>query len=902
MPDPIATLSTALADRYRIERELGAGGMATVWLAEDLRHHRQVAIKVLKPELAAALGGERFLREIATTARLQHPNILPLFDSGEADGVLYYVMPYVEGETLRDRLRRETQLGIEEAVRLTIEVADALQYAHAQGLVHRDIKPENILLHAGRPLVADFGIALAVDAAAGGRLTATGLSIGTPSYMSPEQATAEKRVTNRSDVYSLACVLYEMLTGEPPHTGASAQAVILKIVTEEPRPVSDRRKAVPPNVSAAVSKALEKVPADRFDSAEAFASALRNPAFVAPAAASPAAATPRRRLTVIAVLAGCGVVAAALAAWGWLRPRPEEAVVRFPTMLAAGDTLNGVTLVTEVALSPDGGSLVFRHQNQLYVKRQDDLSPQPLTGTEGGTGPFFSPDGQWIGFYARDELRKVPRSGGGTVTLATSVNLTYASAAWLSDGSIVYHDWPDLRRLPVGGGPSKVIVTQAMLGGQLPWLPTALPAGRGALFAACTITASFSCGQSRVYVYDARRDTVRVVFDDAVGAWCAAPGLVLYVTSGGALLAVPWDNDALAPRGAAVPILDGVQPPGLALSEAGTALYVVGPPIFSGGAAANTEAVWVDRSGRVEPIDPSWRFNPGVTDVQLSLSPDGRRLAIRLRTGNGDDIWVKQLPAGPLSRLTFYPGVDDSPAWAPDGRAIDFVSVRPVSPNTAERAEQRNLWEQAADGSGEAALRWSGISVVSGFRSPDSRWLVLETRPRPTSGRDVLAAPATPGGSARDLAASRADEQGPALSPDGRWIAYASDETGANEVFVRPFPDVSSGKWQVSVGGGSAPVWAHDGRELFYVANRRMSAVAIVPGPPFSAGRPTLLFPLPDRVGGGQASRGAFAISPDDRRFLMLRSLATPDSVATPTLVIVRNFLREVKAKTSKQP
>ena len=261
-------LNTALAGRYRIEREVGHGGMATVFLAADLKHDRQVAIKVLKPELAAVLGAERFVVEIKTTAALQHPHILPLFDSGEADGFLFYVMPFIEGETLRAKLDRETQLGVEEAVRITVQVADALDYAHRRGVIHRDIKPENILMHDGRPMVADFGIALAVSAAAGGRMTETGLSLGTPHYMSPEQATADRDITGRADVYSLASVLYEMLTGDPPHTGSSAQQIIMKIITESAAPVTKVRKNVPHNVAAALAQALEKLPADRFEKRE----------------------------------------------------------------------------------------------------------------------------------------------------------------------------------------------------------------------------------------------------------------------------------------------------------------------------------------------------------------------------------------------------------------------------------------------------------------------------------------------------------------------------------------------------------------------------------------------------------------------------------------------------------
>src|SRR5438477_10473995 len=260
MSDVAVRLNAALAERYRIERELGQGGMATVYLAEDLKHKRKVALKVLKPELAAVLGAERFVQEITTTAALQHPHILPLFDSGTADGFLYYVMPFIDGETLRTKLDRETQLGVDESVRIACDVADALEYAHQHGIIHRDIKPENILLQNGRPMVADFGIALAVSAAAGGRMTETGLSLGTPHYMSPEQATAEKEISARSDVFSLASVLYEMLAGQPPHLGGSAQQIIMKIIVEPVPPVTTLRKSVPPNVASALEKALEKLP------------------------------------------------------------------------------------------------------------------------------------------------------------------------------------------------------------------------------------------------------------------------------------------------------------------------------------------------------------------------------------------------------------------------------------------------------------------------------------------------------------------------------------------------------------------------------------------------------------------------------------------------------------------
>ena len=274
MPELLGRLQSALSDRYRLDREIGAGGMATVYLAEDVRHDRRVALKVLRPELAAVIGAERFLAEIKLTANLQHPHILPLFDSGEADGYLFYVMPFVEGETLRDRMTREKQLPVADALRITTEVASALDYAHRHGVVHRDIKPENILLHDGQALVADFGIALAASKASGARMTETGMSLGTPHYMSPEQAMGEREITARSDVYALGAVLYEMLTGDPPFTGSTAQAVVARVVTESPRPLVPQRHTIPPHVEAAVLTALEKLPADRFASAAEFAEAL----------------------------------------------------------------------------------------------------------------------------------------------------------------------------------------------------------------------------------------------------------------------------------------------------------------------------------------------------------------------------------------------------------------------------------------------------------------------------------------------------------------------------------------------------------------------------------------------------------------------------------------------------
>jgi serine/threonine protein kinase len=329
-------LQSALADRYRLERELGAGGMATVYLAADLKHDRKVAIKVLRPELAAVIGAERFLSEIKTTANLQHPHILPLFDSGESDGFLYYVMPFIEGETLRDRLTRDKQLTIADAVRIATEVADALEYAHKRGIVHRDIKPENVLLHDGRALVADFGIALAASKAGESRMTQTGMSLGTPAYMSPEQAMGEREITGRSDIYALGCMLYEMLSGDPPFTGSTAQAIVARVMTERPRGLVQQRHTIPPHVEAATLTAMEKLPADRFESAGAFAAALRDAGFALTGARRRAAGplVPRRPIAGASwPWARSPRPCSRLAAAGWLRPAVAPPVSRQQVLL-----------------------------------------------------------------------------------------------------------------------------------------------------------------------------------------------------------------------------------------------------------------------------------------------------------------------------------------------------------------------------------------------------------------------------------------------------------------------------------------------------------------------------------------------------------------------------------------
>ena len=477
---PVDRLNAALEGRYTIERELGEGGMATVFLADDLKHERKVALKVLKPELAAVVGAERFLSEIKVTANLQHPNILPLFDSGEADSFLFYVMPYVEGESLRERLNREQQLHVDEAVKITTNLAEALDHAHRQGVVHRDIKPANILLRDGRPLIADFGIALAVGAAGGTRLTETGLSVGTPYYMSPEQATGDQVVGPPSDIYALACVLYEMLVGEPPFPGATAQAVRGKIIAGKPVSATEQRPSIPANVDAAIRCALEKLPADRFTSAQDFAKALGETHFRHGEAVADPVGTGKR---LTAGLAVTSLLLTLALAWSLTALGDTDAVApaRFEIGLGESGVSGGANTGVDLTISGDGTRIVYRGPgpdgSQLWQRTLDDLEAHPIPGTEGRQAAALNADGTVLAFSGGGAMTTLPLQGGPTgQELPGATNATFGS-----DGMLFYrvassgHIW----RMPARGGQPEAFT--APIEGVDQRYPDALPDGKGLL-------------------------------------------------------------------------------------------------------------------------------------------------------------------------------------------------------------------------------------------------------------------------------------------------------------------------------------------------------------------------------------------------------------------------------------
>ncbi|GMR14257.1 MAG: hypothetical protein BMS9Abin29_2501 [Gemmatimonadota bacterium] len=883
MTDPVTRLNAALEGHYAIEREIGEGGMATVYLANDLRHERKVALKVLKPELAAVVGGDRFLAEIKTTANLQHPNILPLFDSGQADSFLYYVMPYVEGETLRGRLDRERQLPVDEAVRIATDLAEALDYAHRHKVIHRDIKPANILLQEGRPLIADFGIALAVGAAGGARLTETGLSVGTPFYMSPEQATGDSIVASQSDTYALGCVLFEMLTGDPPYPGSTAQAVLGKIIAGKPVSATAIRPTIPSNVDAAIRCALEKLAADRFTSAQAFATALSDPGFRhgggEAGVGDPRGAGVWRPLAIGS--AAVAVAATALAAWAFLGPAASPGVLRYElTVPLERGSVNDFG--SNLALSPDGSTLAYVGAEEgvagLWVRERQNLEPRALSGGENAHQPFFSPDGQRIAFITGSRaLRVVSLSGEPPVTLADS-GIVRGGGSWGRDGYIYLSGGdgntgtPDrIIRMPDTGGPTEPVSTLDSVRGEIAHIfPEALPGGRGVLFSAVR-ERLYQPDLIDIAVLDLETGEHKVLLEGLMAHW-SVTGHILVVRSDGALLAAPFDEKKLELTGPAVPLLGGVgvesfATADVAVSETGTLVYAPGEVTEGGG---SNVIVRVTREGDAEEIDPGWSglfFGP-------RLSPDGGRLAVRINGGGERHIWIKQLDQGPLAKLTFGPSRNSLPSWTPDGAQVAF---------STDRQSDLDLFLRRADGGVAAAPLLEGEGPARDVLfSSDGEWMVYNS--------DGLWAQRM-GGDSEPIQLLELPAFAPALSPDGRWLAYVSEDAGQPQVYVRPFPETDRGKWLVSnTEGGQEPVWAHSGNELFYKGlDRNLVAVEVLEGSTFVLGEQRTLFSTAGYRAG--FSHAQYDISPDDQWFVMV-SLGL--SAEGAPLIVVENFFEEL--------
>jgi serine/threonine-protein kinase len=893
MTDVSAQLAAALADRYRIERELGQGGMATVYLAQDLKHDRQVAIKVLRPELAAVIGADRFLSEIKTTANLQHPHILPLFDSGrtggQADGrtddFLFYVMPFVEGETLRDRLNREKQIPIAEAVRIATEVASALDYAHRRNVIHRDIKPENILLHDGRALVADFGIALAASKAGSTRMTETGMSLGTPTYMSPEQAMGEREITARSDVYALGCVLYEMLTGDPPFTGSTAQAIVARVVTESPRSLTGQRHTIPAHVEAAVLTALEKLPADRFATAAEFAEGLANPTMtMARTGVLPAVVKARREWLTAGALAVVALVAGVVIGG---RRGDSGSVGRADVVratLALGDSVVIRAIGNlRLAISPSGQRIAFIGPDgtdaALWVRFLNQPTAHPLPDTKGAFAPFFSPDGESIGFFTAASgntvLKVIPTAGGVARTVVQDSVAPFGGADWGDDDQIYFtHITRGLARVASSGGVVTRISRPDSAGSVREHdYPDVLPGSRHAI----VMLWKGSIGSNHIGSIDLATGAVTDLTPGSFARY-AAPGFLAIGTGDGRVLAARFDARQGRLTGSPVPMLQDAQVESgngtvqFAVSETGTIVY----QRRTGG---GTGLIWVDRGGRQTPVDTALN---GAFEY-VALSPDGAQIAVTRTESGESQVWVKQLASGAFSRLSFDVGNADRPVWTPDGRKVAFL---------ATRNGRRTAWMRRADGSDSLQAAAPGDTRLDEIAfDPQGRYTLLRTEGAGPISRRLLVVRNGVDTIPRPLIVSRFDHYAMVLSPDGRWLAYVSNESGVSEVYVRPFPGVDSARFAISVAGGMEPMWRRDGTELFFRnARGEMFAVPVRTGPRFEHGTPKLLFSIPGMA--LQEYHRTYDVHPDGKRFLMVPS----GGAEAPNLDVIFNWRTELQA------
>ncbi len=841
---------------YEIVAPIGAGGLGVVYRARDTRLDRTVAIKVLPDAVAADHDfRERFDREARVISSLEHAHICALYDVGEHEGTHFLVMQYLDGETLADRLKKGP-LPLDRVIRHAIEIAGALDAAHRRGIVHRDLKPGNVMLMKAGATLLDFGLAKhtvpgLADGATGlptrSELTAQGTILGTLQYMAPEQLEG-READARTDIFAFGAVVYEMATGRKAFEGTSQASVIAAILDRDPPPMATLQPTTPRTLDRVIRQCLAKAPDDRWQSAHDLVSEIEWVAEGAAEQAAPAAALNRSRRRDAAMVAmGLlpGAAGAALGAWLLMRA-PAERVTHLAVPVDTVGMLQPPASRSPLAISPDGEHVVVSAlrdgERRLYLRSLYGPDTKEIPGTQGGDSPFFSPDGQWVGFHADGALKRVAVAGGAPQTIASTPDLR--GGAWGADDQIIFPAtfFQGLSRVSAGGGVVETLTTLDREQKEKSHrFPQVLPGGKAVLFTiGLTDTTSFDDSRIAVLRLDTKRYSV-VVQGGTYGRYVASGHLVY--ARGGALLAAPFDVQRLEVIGPALPVV-----PGVAMSsQFGTAAFDVSTAgtlayLPSAVTERRDRMLMIDRAGKAEAIFEETTFIQAV-----AASPDGTRLALNVGGAN-DAIWVYELERKTMTRLSFRSGDARAPFWTPDGRAIVYGTTIP-----------NGVASVAADGSGkEEMLFESENETQAGAWSPDGRTLIYQENV-PGAGFDLWVL-ARQGGTREPFLATRFNERQPSFSPDGRWVAYTSTESGRDEVYVRPFPG-PGGKWSVSTSGGSLPLWSRDGREIFY---RRGSAVMAVPvraGEAFAVGAPRLLFDGPYL---------AYSVLPDKQRFVVV--------------------------------
>jgi Tol biopolymer transport system component/tRNA A-37 threonylcarbamoyl transferase component Bud32 len=884
---------------YEILSAIGAGGMGEVYKARETRLDRIVAIKVLPTHLADRSElRERFEREARTIASLNHPHICTLHDIGQENGVDYLVMEYLEGETLAKRLLKGS-LPMEQVLQYAIEIADALDKAHRKGVTHRDLKPGNIMLTKTGTKLLDFGlaklrreiaptnVALSDLPTAKDPLTAEGAIVGTLQYMAPEQLEG-KEVDARTDIFAFGAVVYEMATRKRAFEGKSQASVIGAILKDEPPAISSFQPMTPPALDRVVKKCLRKDPDERWQNARDVTDELRwiaeggSQATFAPTAAVKGIRVLRRRTLILGFGALLLLAAiASVATWN-LKPAPSpQPVTRTVITLPPGQNLSST-----MALSPDGTHLAYvaiqSGTQQLYLRAMDSLDAKLIPGAEGATEPFFSPDGQWLGFFAGGKLKKVSVSGGAAITLSGAETF-HNGASWGSQGTIIFGTATEpLKQVSDAGGAPQSL-TRLEKGETRHRWPEFLPGGKAVLFAAGN-GANWSGAQiaAQSVLTGERRNLVQ----GGMYPHYAPSGYLVYV-QGGTLMAVPFDPQRLTTTGAAVPVVEGV----LQSANSGAAWYSIsatGSLVYALGSTQATQRrlVWVNRNGAEQPLAA-----PAHSYETPRISPDGRRVSVDIRE-QGSQVWVFDLARETLTRLTFEGNTNQNPAWTPNGKRIAFQSNKEGS--------VFNLFWLLADGSGGLErLATSEYLQAPNSWSPDGQLLTF-TELSPTTGWDIwvlrLGDPSASSGQvgkSQPFLRTQFTEGAPRFSPDGRWLAYVSDESGRFEIYVQPYPG-PGGKWQISTEGGTEPAWNHNGRELFYRSGDKMMAVDIATQPGFAAGKPRMLFEGP--YVRTAATIPTYDVSPDGQRFLMLKPSESAGGAPTQINVVL-NWFEELKQK-----
>ena len=881
---------------YEILSAIGAGGMGEVYKARDTRLDRIVAIKVLPTHLAdrPELRG-RFEREAKTIASLNHPHICTLHDIGHQDGIDFLVMEYLEGETLAQRLQKGP-LPIQQVLQYAIEIADALDKAHRKGITHRDLKPGNVMMTKTGTKLLDFGLAKLKQEAAPaipdsqlptlkGAATAEGTILGTLQYMAPEQVEGKvDEIDARTDIFAFGAVVYEMATGRKCFEGKSQASVIGAILKDDPPPVSSHQPMTPPALDRVVKKCLAKEPEKRWQVASDLCDELGwiseggSQTAVPVAAGKGIQARGRHSLVANAVALVLVALVTGLAVWN-LKPSPSPLgpIIRTLINLPPGQQLAGLDRGPAVALSPDGTQLAYVARQgstqQLYLRAMDSLEAKPIPGTEEAVNPFFSPDGQSIGFFAGGKLKKVSVSGGAALTLGDAAQPLGAS--WGGQGKIAFASAVGvLQQVPdVGGTPQPL--TRFENGEASQRWPEFLPGSKAVLFAGGTSPLNFINAQ--VAVQSVGTGERRNLIQGGTHPRYAPSGHLVYAQRG-TLMAVQFDPQRQEVKGSVVPVVDGVlQSPSsgaaqYSFSATGSLVYVSG-----GVQSAQSRLVWVNRNGAEQPV-----VAPAHAYLNPRLSSDGRRVAVTI-TEQESQVWLYDLSRETLTRLTFEGNSNTGPVWTPDGKRIAFNSTK---------GGPGNIFWQLADGSGGLErLTTSEHNHVPMSWSPDGQLLAF-IEINPTTGYDIWVLRLSDH-KAQPFLRTPFNESVPRFSPDGHWLAYVSDESVRWEIYVQPYPG-PGGKWQISTEGGTEPVWNPNGRELFYRNGNKMMAVDIATQPSFAAGKPRMLFE--GQYQQTSATSPYYDVSPDGQRFLMLKS--SEQAQAAPTQInVVLNWFEELKRK-----